>query len=55
MSGFLIILCFTKAKELLGWQPKVSRREGLQKTYAYFAALDSSEWNRQPKEFESKS
>ncbi|MGV3529423.1 MAG: UDP-glucuronic acid decarboxylase family protein [Flavisolibacter sp.] len=45
----------TKAKELLGWQPKVSRREGLQKTYAYFAALDSAEWNRQPKEFESKS
>ena len=45
----------TKAKDLLGWQPKVSRREGLQKTYAYFAALDSSEWNRQPKEFESKS
>lgn len=26
----------SKAKELLGWQPKVSRREGLMKTLAYF-------------------
>lgn len=26
----------TKAKELLGWSPKVSRREGLEKTLAYF-------------------
>jgi dTDP-glucose 4,6-dehydratase len=28
----------TKAKELLGWQPKVNRKEGLQKTLAYFKA-----------------
>ncbi len=26
----------TKARELLGWEPKVSRREGLEKTIAYF-------------------
>ncbi len=26
----------TRAKEILGWEPKVSRAEGLQKTYAYF-------------------
>lgn len=26
----------TKAKELLGWQPKVSRKEGLKRTYEYF-------------------
>lgn len=26
----------SKAKELLGWQPKVSRKEGLMKTLAYF-------------------
>ncbi|MEM6347519.1 MAG: UDP-glucuronic acid decarboxylase family protein [Bacteroidota bacterium] len=26
----------TKAKEILGWEPKVSRREGLLKTLAYF-------------------
>jgi UDP-glucuronate decarboxylase len=29
----------TKAKELLGWQPKVALREGLQKTIAYFDGL----------------
>lgn len=26
----------TKAKEILGWEPKVDRAEGLKKTYAYF-------------------
>jgi len=26
----------TKAKELLGWEPKVSRAEGLKRTYEYF-------------------
>lgn len=26
----------TKAREILGWQPKVARKEGLQKTLAYF-------------------
>ncbi|MCI0750384.1 MAG: SDR family oxidoreductase [Flammeovirgaceae bacterium] len=29
----------TKAKTLLGWQPKVSRREGLKITYEYFKSL----------------
>ncbi len=29
----------TKAKELLGWEPKVSRREGLMKTIEYFKSL----------------
>lgn len=29
----------TKAKELLGWQPKVSRAEGLKITYEYFKSL----------------
>ncbi len=29
----------TKAKELLGWQPKVSRSAGLKITYAYFKSL----------------
>lgn len=28
-----------KAKELLGWQPKVGRAEGLEITYAYFKSL----------------
>lgn len=29
----------TKAKDLLGWEPKVSRREGLMKTIEYFKSL----------------
>lgn len=45
----------TKAKELLGWEPKVSRSEGLKITYEYFKNLPSDELNKQPKEFESRS
>lgn len=41
----------TKAAELLGWSPTISRAEGLQKTYAYFKSLPQSEWNKQPKSF----
>jgi len=41
----------TKAREILGWEPKVHRSEGLAKTYAYFQSLPSEEWSRQPKEF----
>lgn len=29
----------TKAKNILGWQPKVNRKEGLQITYEYFKSL----------------
>jgi len=29
----------TKAKKLLGWEPKVSRAEGLKITYEYFKTL----------------
>src|SRR5689334_21815040 len=43
----------TKAKNILGWQPKVGRREGLAKTYQYFKSLPSEEWGKQPKEFVS--
>jgi len=41
----------TKAKKLLGWQPKVDRKEGLKITYNYFRSLAAEEWNKQPKEF----
>lgn len=41
----------TKAKEILGWEPKINRAEGLAKTYAYFKALPKEEWSKQPKEF----
>jgi dTDP-glucose 4,6-dehydratase len=44
----------TKAKELLGWQPKVSRAEGLKITYEYFKNLPKEELYKLPKEFESK-
>ena len=30
----------TRARQLLGWDPKVTLREGLEKTIAYFKALD---------------
>ncbi|MEY3739292.1 MAG: hypothetical protein RL544_2070, partial [Bacteroidota bacterium] len=41
----------SKAAELLGWSPTISRAEGLQKTYAYFKSLPQSEWTKQPKSF----
>ena len=41
----------TKAKEILCWEPKINRAEGLAKTYAYFKALPKEEWSKQPKEF----
>ncbi len=43
----------TKAKNLLGWEPKMSRKQGLQITYDYFKALPQEETNKQPKEFVS--
>ncbi|HRO75351.1 MAG TPA: SDR family NAD-dependent epimerase/dehydratase, partial [Crocinitomicaceae bacterium] len=33
----------TKAKEILGWTPKVSRSEGLKITYDYFKSLSEEE------------
>jgi dTDP-glucose 4,6-dehydratase len=45
----------TRARELLGWEPKVGRVEGLKATYAYFKSLPPDEWTRQPKEFVSRS
>ena len=39
----------TKAKELLGWEPKVSREEGLKITYKYFVSLPERDLT--PKEF----
>ncbi|MDH4472162.1 MAG: SDR family oxidoreductase [Fluviicola sp.] len=35
----------TKAQELLGWNPKVGRAEGLKLTYAYFKSLTTEELN----------
>ena len=44
----------TKAKEILGWSPKVNRAEGLKITYEYFKSLPQNELYKLPKEFESK-
>jgi dTDP-glucose 4,6-dehydratase len=41
----------TKAKQLLGWEPKVNRKEGLKITYEYFKSLPEAELNKLPKEF----
>jgi len=41
----------TKAKKILGWEPKVNRSEGLKITYAYFKSLPKEELYKQPKEF----
>ncbi len=43
----------TKARKLLGWEPKMSRFEGLKLTYEYFKSLPREEWTRQPQEFVS--
>ena len=43
----------TKAKEILGWEPKVDRAEGLKKTYEYFKSLPKEELYKLPKEFTS--
>lgn len=42
-----------RAKKLLEWEPKVSRKEGLKITYEYFKSLAPEELNKQPKEFVS--
>src|SRR6056297_3820459 len=36
----------TRAREILGWEPKVSRSEGMQKTYEYFKGLSEEELHR---------
>jgi dTDP-glucose 4,6-dehydratase len=43
----------TKAKEILGWEPKVSRSEGLKITYEYFKSLPQETlYQRDHKNFE---
>ncbi len=44
----------SKAKTILGWEPKVDRKDGLKVTYEYFKSLPPDEWNKQPKEFNSQ-
>src|SRR5690348_6580112 len=44
----------SKAKELLNWEPKVSRAEGLKITYEYFKSLPKEDLYKEPKEFKSR-
>src|SRR6478609_2653157 len=41
------------AKQMLGWEPKIDRQEGLRRTYDYFKNLPREEWYKLPKEFAS--
>jgi dTDP-glucose 4,6-dehydratase len=43
----------TKARNLLGWEPKMSRKEGLKITLEYFKGLPEEELKKQHKEFYS--
>ena len=36
----------TKAREILGWEPKVGRAAGMKRTYDYFKSLSTEELNR---------
>ena len=44
----------TRARKLLGWEPKVNRTDGLTKTYDYFKALPEADLYKLPKEFISR-
>jgi dTDP-glucose 4,6-dehydratase len=39
----------SKAKKILGWEPRIKRKEGLKITYEYFKSLPKEEWFKQPK------
>lgn len=41
----------TRARERLGWEPKVERAEGLKATYDYFQGLPESDWYRKAADF----
>ena len=41
----------SRAKKLLGWEPKVNRADGLKITYEYFKSLPKEELWKLPKEF----
>lgn len=46
----------TKARDILGWQPKVSRQEGLKITYEYFKSLSKDKlFEKDHKSFEAYS
>ena len=44
----------SKARTILGWEPKVDRKDGLKITYEYFKSLPKEELSKLPKEFISR-
>ena len=43
----------TKARNILGWEPKIDRSEGLKITYAYFKSLTQEElYNKEHNNFD---
>jgi dTDP-glucose 4,6-dehydratase len=44
----------SRAREILGWSPKVNRAAGLKITYDYFKSLPKEELTKLPKEFVSR-
>ncbi len=44
----------SRAKQVLEWEPKVDRKDGLKITYEYFKSLPPEEWHKLPKEFISR-
>lgn len=44
----------TKARQLLGWEPKVNRKDGIKKTYEYFLTLSKEDlYKNEHKNFEA--
>ena len=37
----------TRAREILGWEPKISRSEGMQRTFSYFQSLSEEELKKE--------
>ena len=44
----------SRAKEILGWEPKVHRSEGLKKAYEYFKGLSPEELWQEHRDFSAK-
>jgi dTDP-glucose 4,6-dehydratase len=45
----------TKAKEILGWEPKISREEGMRRTYEYFKSLPEDQlYKKEHRDFSSR-
>jgi dTDP-glucose 4,6-dehydratase len=42
----------TRAKEILGWEPKINRAEGLKITYDYFKSLSPEELKKSAHRFD---